>query len=727
MSTFDGFVKEFPSIQIDYFHSNDFRPTPTACFLSHVHSDHLLGLDTLKMPFVYCSATTRRMLLRMEKYPHRINLAKGILESRKQHWRGLKRVLRPLPLQTPTTIELTPKESIQVTLIDANHCPGAVMFLVEGGGKAILYTGDVRAEAWWVNSIVQIPALLPYSCGFKRLDCIYLDTTFASHHDRYRKFPSKAEGLRELMNKVDDCVREAASRGASPPKFYFRAWTLGYEHVWMTLANMLRCKIHVDAYQLRLFDSSQEEVGAGAGYSTFEEPSLLGFRVGNNYQAGCLTTDTESQIHSCEPGLDCHQALMKEAVVWITPIISRLSDGTELREIGAGGGGGDLYSSSELDVSDFLEPISEQLIPDAAVRKAFQEALDAARENDATTLSLEGLGLDGETEVSLKDFLRLISQKKEWTGRSGPLTGTATQKSRGKTITFPFSRHSSLSELRHLVQNFHPRDLHANTVDLETWSEECSLRTLFGDLCSEKIFAHDAVVRTESAVYKAQQKTRSLKRKREMQSQEEQSQHSPPSPSFRSAHTSPIKDVEAEQIRSTDGAHTSPIKDVEAEQIRSTDGAHTSPIKDAEPEQIRSPGSDKSQSTVEASDIEIEARVTAIRAVFDSVSGGAQVITIEDDDVDAVSARIAPEDSQTSLTSSAFASQTTGIMPRDGTSDATPDLPSANVPDPSRQLGRRDAYERARQSLRRGDSGPWADLNLRSAGSTGHSEPEMEL
>ena len=34
----------------------------------------------------------------------------------------------PLPLNTPTVIELENGQEITLTLIDANHCPGAVMY-----------------------------------------------------------------------------------------------------------------------------------------------------------------------------------------------------------------------------------------------------------------------------------------------------------------------------------------------------------------------------------------------------------------------------------------------------------------------------------------------------------------------------------------------------------------------------------------------------------------------
>lgn len=31
-------------------------------------------------------------------------------------------------------------------VIQANHCAGAVMFLIEGDAKAVLYTGDIRCR-----------------------------------------------------------------------------------------------------------------------------------------------------------------------------------------------------------------------------------------------------------------------------------------------------------------------------------------------------------------------------------------------------------------------------------------------------------------------------------------------------------------------------------------------------------------------------------------------------
>lgn len=292
MSTFDGVIKEFPHIRIDCFIRNG--PLPLACFLSHVHSDHLRGLESLKSPFIYCSASTKQLLLRLEKYPHRMNFAKGVLETRKQTYRHLKKLLRPIPLHTPTEIELSPGNSIRVTLFDANHCTGAVMFLIEGHGKAILYTGDIRSEPWWIESLARIPCLVPYTCGQKFLDNIYLDTTFATSQAPYKDFPSKADGLAELLEKV--------SRYPLSTIFYFKAWTFGYEDIWLALSRSLDTKVHLDPYRYRLYHS----LGDTLSCESSEVAPLVGFQLGNDFVPGCITTsESVPRIHSCERGTQC--------------------------------------------------------------------------------------------------------------------------------------------------------------------------------------------------------------------------------------------------------------------------------------------------------------------------------------------------------------------------------------------------------------------------------------
>jgi hypothetical protein len=298
MSTFDGKVAEFPDIRIDYFRPHPNSRPPLAYFLSHVHSDHLVGLESCKSPFIYCTPATRDILLRLEKYPHRMNFARGILETRTQTYRHLKNLLKAIPLETPTVIELAPGREIQVTLFDANHCVGACMFLIEGGGKAVLYTGDIRSETWWVNSLMRNPTLVPYACTtrepMKRLDCIYLDTTFVvtGKEDPLREFASKAQGIDELLRKV--------AQYPSGTQFYFDSWTFGYEDVWQALSKFLGSQVHVDDYRYGLYRSLMSGVEPKAQ----EARQLIGFQCGNHFQQGCLT-DEQSRLHSCEKGTEC--------------------------------------------------------------------------------------------------------------------------------------------------------------------------------------------------------------------------------------------------------------------------------------------------------------------------------------------------------------------------------------------------------------------------------------
>lgn len=83
--------------------------------------------------------------------------------------------------------------------------------------------------------MVRNPVVLPYSHGLKQLDKIYLDTTFAGKDDAYRKFPTKAAGISELLDKV--------SRYPEDTKFHFHSWTPGYEDVWVALSSALGSQV----------------------------------------------------------------------------------------------------------------------------------------------------------------------------------------------------------------------------------------------------------------------------------------------------------------------------------------------------------------------------------------------------------------------------------------------------------------------------------------------------
>jgi hypothetical protein len=102
-----------------------------------------------------------------------------------------------------------PRDQLRVCLLTL------VLEVIEGQGKAVLYTGDIRSEPWWVNAIARSPSLIEYTTGLKTLDTIYLDTSFVDDIG----FPTKAEGISELLQKV--------SRYPADTIFHFQAWTYG--------------------------------------------------------------------------------------------------------------------------------------------------------------------------------------------------------------------------------------------------------------------------------------------------------------------------------------------------------------------------------------------------------------------------------------------------------------------------------------------------------------------
>ncbi|KAM6480720.1 hypothetical protein HDV62DRAFT_381286 [Trichoderma sp. SZMC 28011] len=488
MSTFNGLVSEFPDIRIDFFRHHVDASPPLACFLSHVHSDHLSGLETLRSPFVYCSAATREILLRLERYPCRINYARGILEARQQTYKHLSK--KPLPLESPTIIELQPGNCIQVTLFDANHCPGSVMFLIEGHGKAILYTGDVRCEPWFVNAITRSPALIEYTCGINTIDTIYLDTSFVDDIP----FQTKAEGIAQLLLKVTRYPKDTV--------FYIQAWTYGYEDVWIALSKALNSPIHVDDYKLRIYNSlntsSSETRPSSSAQLTSTAAALTGFMCGNTPQSGCLTSDHNVRLHSCESGNMCPVA-KRSSVVRIQPVVASFPDGGVIQEAGIGGGGEDLEREMELGV-----PNQSDLEIFLKIIDALKSTTEEARSECARALTNAlASGRDLQLNMSLssaEDAHSTDLQRAMFSIINSQLMATHTRtkvEQRCETnlpnvIRFPYSRHSSYAELCNLVSAFKPRDIWPCTFHLEAWQKNAmSIQSLFGKYCSGNLFAHD--------------------------------------------------------------------------------------------------------------------------------------------------------------------------------------------------------------------------------------------
>ncbi|KAJ3525035.1 hypothetical protein NM208_g11815 [Fusarium decemcellulare] len=497
MSTFNGIVSEFPDIRIDFFRRNADSQPPLACFLSHVHSDHLAGLESLRSPFVYCSAATREILLRLERYPCRINYAKGILEARQQTYKHLNKVLKSLPLETPTTIELRPDHKIQVTLFDANHCPGAVMFLIEGDGKAVLYTGDIRSEPWFVNTISRNPNLVEYTSGLKILDKIYLDTSFIEDI----QFQTKAQGIAELLRKV--------SKYPNDTVFHFQAWTYGYEDVWVALSKTLKSqtKIHVDDYKLRVYGSlksrTTEDRFSSAVHLTPESPALTGHMCGNTPHQGCLTADENVRIHSCEKGSMCEIA-RRPTTVTIQPVIAHLPAGQDLAEVGVGGGGDDLQREAELDFLDqaSLATLVELILSSSAMSTEALQVLQEVLMQAATTGRNIPLDWDISTldDHSAEEVVLMLAERLGSSTKKALTQRTMDRTELPKTIHFPYSRHSSYPELCHFVEAFQPKDVWPCTVSPSEWLRNgTTIASLFGQFCSGGNFEHDILMESFAA------------------------------------------------------------------------------------------------------------------------------------------------------------------------------------------------------------------------------------
>lgn len=159
-------------IAVDFWKTRE-CPNARLFFLTHLHGDHIVGLSSSWQHKIYCSEVTGKLLV--ERYDIDASLISP-LET------GCSHILY---------VDSDQIEQMSVTVINAHHCPGSVMFLFEGYFGKILYTGDFRFDSEMKDDHLMRNIL--------HADTLYLDNTYNSPKC---VFPSREESFKQMMEII---------------------------------------------------------------------------------------------------------------------------------------------------------------------------------------------------------------------------------------------------------------------------------------------------------------------------------------------------------------------------------------------------------------------------------------------------------------------------------------------------------------------------------------------
>jgi DNA cross-link repair 1A protein len=179
------------SISVDAFRYGAVQGC-NAYFLSHFHSDHYIGLSkSWRHGPIYCSKATANLVRQQLKVDPK--------------W------LVDLEFEKKTEVPDT--GGVQVTMMEANHCPGSSIFLFEkvssgpsGRIQRVLHCGDFRASPQHVRHPLLRPDVVDPKTGKtwqQRIDACYLDTTYLSPKYAFPRQSDVVSACAELCVRID--------------------------------------------------------------------------------------------------------------------------------------------------------------------------------------------------------------------------------------------------------------------------------------------------------------------------------------------------------------------------------------------------------------------------------------------------------------------------------------------------------------------------------------------
>lgn len=198
---------------VDAFQCIYKSPVTKSFFLSHFHSDHYGGLNTkFDRGLIYCSPITAALV--------------------KSSLRVSPKYVVPIPLNTPTVIE-----GVEVTLYEANHCPGAAILLFRlPDGTLHLHTGDFRFDG-------DLPDHVALLAMQGKISNLYLDTTYANPS---YSFPPQQLVISSVLDLVAPYARDPNTL------FLVGTYTIGKERMFLALAERFGLKFYAKPSKMKI-------------------------------------------------------------------------------------------------------------------------------------------------------------------------------------------------------------------------------------------------------------------------------------------------------------------------------------------------------------------------------------------------------------------------------------------------------------------------------------------